>query len=70
MNNAIVLDHLTTWNEVCDSVGFTLIDALERLSAWDICCEVVPGVRGGVRVLTEDVAWQALANEAMEKQSN
>ena len=70
MNNLTVLDHLTTWNEVCDALDFTLIDALERLGGWGICCEVVPGLRGGVRELTEEVAWQALAKEAMEKQSN
>lgn len=67
---AMPLDHLATWNEVCDALAFSSPDVFERLSAWEVCCEVAPDSQGGVRVLAEEFAWLALAKEAMQARSN
>jgi hypothetical protein len=67
---AMPLDHLATWNEVCDAVAFSSPDVFERISACEVCCEVAPDSRGGVRVLAEEFAWLALAKEAMQARSN
>ena len=70
MDNPMLLDHLATWNEVCDALAFSSLDVFERISACEVCCEVAPDSRGGVRVLAEEFAWLALAKEAMETRSN
>jgi len=67
---AMPLDHLATWNEVCDALAFSSPDVFERLSACEVCCEVAPDSQGGVRVLAEEFAWLALAKEAMQARSN
>lgn len=70
MDTAMRLDHLATWNEVCDALAFSSLDVSERISACEVCCEVAPDSRGGVRVLAEEFAWLALAKEAMATSSN
>jgi hypothetical protein len=70
MNTVISLDHLATWNEVCDALAFSSLDVLEQKRACEVCCEVAPDSRGGVRVLAEELAWLALAKEALETRSN
>ena len=70
MGSAVLLDHLATLNEVCDALAFSSLDAFERINACEVCCEVAPDSRGGVRVLAEEFAWLALAKEAMETRSN
>jgi hypothetical protein len=70
MGSAMPLDHLATWNEVCDALAFSSPDVFRRISASEICCEVAPDARGGVRVLAEEFAWLALAREAMQARSN
>ena len=69
MGRAMLLDHLATWNEVCDALAFSSPDVFERISACGVC-EVAPDSRGGVRVLAEEFAWLALAKEAMQARSN
>jgi hypothetical protein len=70
MGSAMLLDHLATWNEVCDALAFSSLDVFERISGCEVCCEVAPDSRGGVRVLAEEFAWLALAKEAIEARSN
>ncbi len=70
MENIIQMDHLATWSEVCDALASSSLDVFERMSSCGVCCEVVHDSRGGVRVLGEEVAWLALAKEAMETRSN
>jgi len=70
MNSAMLLDHLATWNEVCDALEFSSLDVFERINACGACREVAPDSRGGVRVLGEEFAWMALAKEAMATRSN
>jgi hypothetical protein len=64
------IDHLATWNEVCDALMLAPLGALESARVCDVCCEVVPDSRDTARVLPEEVAWQKLASEAMETRSN
>jgi hypothetical protein len=66
MGNAILLDHLATWHEICDALAFSSLDVFKRISAGEVCCEVAPDSRGGIRVLAEEFAWLALAKQAME----
>jgi hypothetical protein len=70
MASAMLLDHLATWNEVCDALAFSWPAVFERISTCEVCCEVAPDARGGVRVLAEEFAWLELAKVAMEARSN
>jgi hypothetical protein len=70
MESATRTDHLATWNEVCDALAFSSVDTFERTRACEVGCEVAPESRGGVQVPAEELAWLALAREAMETKSN
>jgi hypothetical protein len=70
MESTMQTDHVATWNEVCDALAFSSLDTFERMRGCEVCCEVAPDSRGGVRVLGEESAWLALAKEAMEPRSN
>jgi hypothetical protein len=70
MESAVRMDHLATWNEVCDALAFSSVDIFDRMRGGEVCCEVAPDARGGVKVLVEELAWLALAREAMETKSN
>jgi hypothetical protein len=64
------IDHLATWNEVCEALVLSPLDAFEGMSIKEVCCEAVADSRGTVRILPEEFAWQRLAREAMETRSN
>lgn len=70
MESILRMDHLATWNEVCEALAFSSLDVSERVRACEVCCEVAPDSRGGVKVLAEELAWLALAKEAIEPRSN
>jgi hypothetical protein len=71
MERAMRMDHLATWNEVCDALAFSSVDTFDRMrGGGEVCCEVAPDSRGGVKILGEELAWLALAREAMETRSN
>jgi hypothetical protein len=70
MGDTRQIDHLATWNEVCDALMLSPLSAFEEVCVCEVCCEVVPDSRDTVRVLSEEVAWQRLAREAMETRSN
>jgi len=70
MESAFRMDHVATWNEVCDALAFSSVDTLGRMRGGEVCCEVAPDSRGGVKVLAEELAWLVLAREAMETRSN
>jgi hypothetical protein len=70
MESAMRMDHLATWNEVCDALAFSSVDTFEGTHACEVCCEVAPDSRGGVKVIAEELAWLALAREAMKTKSN
>ncbi|HKN75366.1 MAG TPA: hypothetical protein VJW94_09325 [Candidatus Acidoferrum sp.] len=70
MRGTIPLDHVATWNEVCEALAFSSLDAYGRGPVSDICCEVSPDLQGGVRVAAEELAWMALAKGAMDSSCN
>jgi len=70
MGSSTQLDHCATWNEVCEALAFSPLDGYERGPGWEVCCEVAPDVHGGVRVVAEELAWLALAKEALDSRCN
>lgn len=70
MGDTKPIDHLATWNEVCDALMLAPPSAFEGTCVNEVCCEVEPDSRDTVRVLPEEVAWQRLAREAMDTRSN
>lgn len=70
MRSSAHLDHRATWNEVCEALAFSSLDANERGPGKEACCEVAPDLRGGVRVVAEELAWMALAKEALDSSCN
>jgi hypothetical protein len=70
MGNSTALDHRATWNEVCEALAFSSLDVYERGPACGVCCEVAPDQHGGVRVVAEELAWLALAKEALDTNCN
>jgi len=70
MRNVIPVDHRATWNEVCEALAFSSLDAYERDPRCGVCCEVAPNLDGSVRVMAEELAWLALAKEALDSNCN
>lgn len=70
MRDATLLDHRATWNEVCEALAFSSLDAYERGPGCEVCCEVAPDLDGGVTVVAEELAWLALAKEALDSNCN
>ena len=70
MRSSMQLDHRSTWNEVCEALASSSLDAYERGPGCEICCEVMPVVQGGVKVVGEELAWLALAKEALDSTCN
>jgi hypothetical protein len=70
MRNAAPLDHRATWNEVCEALAFSSLEAYEQGPGSRACCEVGPDLDGGVTVVAEELAWLALAKEALDSNCN
>lgn len=70
MRDATPLDHRATWKEVCEALAFSSLDAYEPGPACGVCCEVAPDLDGGVRVVAEELAWLAIAKEALNSNCN
>jgi hypothetical protein len=70
MRNATPLDHRATWNEVCEALAFSSLDAYERAPVPGVCCEVSADLDGRVTVAAEELAWLALAKEALDSNCN
>jgi hypothetical protein len=70
MRDATPLDHRATWNEVCEALAFSSLDAYERGPGLGVCCEVAPDLDGSAKVVTEELAWLALVKEALDTNCN
>jgi len=70
MESSTQLDHRATWDEVCEALTFSSIDADERGPGKEVCFEVAPGSRGDVGLTVEELAWLALAKEALNSARN
>jgi hypothetical protein len=70
MRSSTQLDHRATWNEVCEALAFSSLEPYDCSPGREVCCEVTPDLRGGVKVIAEEVAWLALAKEALNSTCN
>jgi hypothetical protein len=70
MRSSTQVDHRTTWDEVCEALAFSSLDSYEQGACCEVCCEVEPDLEGGVRVVAEELAWLALAKEALDSRCN
>ncbi len=70
MRSAAPLDHRATWNEICEALAFSSLEAYEQGPGSRACCEVGPDLDGGVTVVAEELAWLALAKEALDSNCN
>lgn len=70
MESSTYLDHRATWNEVCEALAFSSLDPYERSPSREVCCELAPDSRGDVRFTSEELAWLALAKEALNSACN
>jgi len=70
MRSSTQVDHRSTWDEVCEALAFSSLDASERKAGWEVSCDVAPDLRGGVSVVAEELAWLALAKEALNSSCN
>jgi hypothetical protein len=70
MRSSTQLDHRATWNEVCEALAFSSLDGYERGPGCEVCCEVAPDIRGGVRFMAEELAWLALAKQVLDSSCN
>ena len=70
MENSTQLDHWATWNEVCEALAFSPLEATEFARAGGFRNGVSAEFREGVGPLAEELAWLVLAGEAMGSNSN
>jgi len=70
MKSAIRLDHLATWNEVCNALAYLSRDAFELGCARDADVELEADVSNRVSILCEELAWLRVGNEALDSWLN
>jgi hypothetical protein len=70
MKSAVRLDHLATWNEVCDALAYLSRDAFELVRARYADIELEADLGNGVDVLCEELAWLRVGNEALDSWLN
>jgi hypothetical protein len=69
MESCVRLDHLATWNEVCDALAYLSRDAFELAHARKVDGELEK-VSNGVGILGEELAWLRVANEVLDCRLN
>ncbi|MGC2232699.1 MAG: hypothetical protein WBA09_14450 [Candidatus Acidiferrum sp.] len=70
MGSFAQLDHRATWNEVCEALAFSSLEATEFGRAHSVHSEVVEEFRDGVSLFAEEFAWRALANQVVDHKPN
>jgi hypothetical protein len=70
MESCVRLDHLATWNEVCDALAYLSRDAFELAHAHETDGELEDGGSNGVGILGEELAWLRVANEVVDCRLN
>jgi hypothetical protein len=70
MESSIRLDHIATWNEVCEALAFSSLSDLGAGPARDSDSEGAPDFGAGVGFLAEDLAWMALARKVQDGRWN
>jgi len=70
MKSAVRLDHLATWNEVCDALAYLSRDAFEPGCARDTVVELEAEGSNRMSILCEELAWLRVGNEALDSWLN
>jgi hypothetical protein len=70
MESGVRLDHLATWNEVCDALAYLSRDAFELAHARKADGELEDGESNGVGTLGEELAWLRVAYEVSDCRLN
>jgi hypothetical protein len=70
METCVRPDHLATWNEVCDALGYLSRDAFELAHARGAEGELEYRESNGVGILGEELAWLRVANEVLDCRLN
>ena len=70
METCVRLDHLATWNEVCDALWYLSRDAFELAHAREAEGELEGRGSNGVDILCEELAWLRVANEVLDCRLN
>ena len=70
METCVRLDHLATWNEVCDALGYLSRDAFELAHAREADGELEDGGSNGVGNLGEELAWLRVAEGVSDSRLN
>jgi hypothetical protein len=70
MESCVRLDHLATWNEVCDALMHVSRDAFELAHAREADAALENGGSNGVDILGEELAWLRVANEVLDSRLN
>ncbi len=69
MQSPIRLDHVATWNEVCEALAFSPLSHLVDRPR-DSECEVTLDFGAAVELLTEELAWLELASKLRDDWRN
>jgi hypothetical protein len=70
METCVRLDHLATWNEVCDALEYLSRDAFELAHAREAESELEVHGSNGVGILGEELAWLRVGNEVLDCRLN
>jgi hypothetical protein len=70
MESCVRPDHIATWNEVCDALGYLSLDAFELAHAREAEGELEDHGSNGVDILGEELAWLRVANEVLDCRLN
>ena len=70
MESCVRLDHLATWNEVCDALAYLSRDAFELAQACEADGQLEDGGSNGMDTLGEELAWLRVANEVLDCRLN
>lgn len=70
MDSSTRLDHLTTWNEVCEALAFSSRNDLRPGGERDSESGAAPDSRPTVELLAEEIAWLALASKVQDDRRN
>ncbi len=65
MGSSMQLDHRATWDEVCEALAFSSLNAHERSPGGGECKEVAFDAWSDVRFPDEELAWLSLAKRAL-----
>jgi hypothetical protein len=70
MESGVRLDHLATWNEICDALAYLSHDAFQLAHAREADGKLEDGESNGVGTLGEELAWLRVAYEVLDCRLN